>query len=215
MLKKAITYRDIDGKQQVEEAYFHIYSNQLAELEFEKDGGYGMFLKQMVAANNQKEVYAAFKKMISLAYGKRSATSSKFVRATPDELREFLEGPVFDALFMEIVTDEVKAVEFITGIVPQEMLQGDNVRQALVDLNLPAETFTVVDQERLFANLQPMPAVGPEVADDVPAAFRRPPVVQAKSVELPDAFKGMTRDEILAAYDKMMGSGSDDSPPAA
>lgn len=117
MLKKPITFRNLDGETVTETHYFHLTEAEVIEAEYEIDGGLTTYIQRVVDAQNEREIIAVYKKLLLLAYGKRSEDGKRFIKN--DELRlEFTQNPAYSALFMELATDHKAAAEFTNGIMP-------------------------------------------------------------------------------------------------
>jgi hypothetical protein len=122
MLKKEITYEDFNGETVTEYFYFNLSKTELLELEHEYNRGFTANIEAIVEANSTKELVAEFKKIILLAYGKKSEDGKRFIKN--DELREeFSQTAAFNELFISLATDETAASAFINGIVPKDMAQ--------------------------------------------------------------------------------------------
>lgn len=120
MLKKTVQYEDFDGNTVNEELYFNLSKSELIELEVQYEGGLAETLQNIVKANDMKNLIAEFKKLILLAYGVKADDGKRFVKS--DELRTaFSQSLAYDALFMELATNENSAGDFIQGIVPKDM----------------------------------------------------------------------------------------------
>jgi hypothetical protein len=122
MLKRPITYKDADENEITETFYFNLTKSELVEMESSRTGGYGEFLQQIINADNQNKLIFLFKDIILAAYGKRSDDGKAFIKN--QQLRdEFAQSFAYDALFMELATQEGKAVDFVKGIIPSDMNQ--------------------------------------------------------------------------------------------
>lgn len=120
MLKREITYKNVDGDTITDTFYFNISQTELIELEVENKNGLTELIKQIVATDNRKELVALLKKIVLLSVGKRSEDGKRFIKN--DEIREeFSQMNAFDVLFMEMAINEGKASEFIKGALPSEM----------------------------------------------------------------------------------------------
>lgn len=137
MLKKVITYKDLDGKDVTEEFNFHISKAEFAEMELSTPGGFGAYLAAMVAAENGAEIIAAFKSILMKAYGVRSEDNKRFIKSK-ELSEEFMQTDAYSVLFMELITDMDAVISFIRGIVPADM--SDDVVRAMgvTDLELPS-----------------------------------------------------------------------------
>lgn len=126
MLKKTIKYTDFNDKEQTEDFYFNLTQTELTELEVSFNAGLEARLQKIVETQDQGALIEAFKKIILLAYGERSEDGKRFVKS--DQMREeFTQTAAYDALFMELATDDKAAAEFVAGILPKNL--GEAVRE--------------------------------------------------------------------------------------
>lgn len=122
MLKKTITYEDFNGETVSEDFFFHLSKAELVELEMSHKEGLSAALERIVAAEDNKEIIAEFKNIILTAYGKRSDDGKRFIKN--QELRdEFQSTEAYSVLFMELVTETDKAIEFVNGVIPVGMAE--------------------------------------------------------------------------------------------
>lgn len=121
MLKREIKYEDFDGNQTSEICYFNISKPELIELEVEYDQGFGRMLEQIVESKDNRELVKRFKEIVLMAYGVKSDDGKRFIKS--EQLRtEFSQTAAYQALFMELATDDNAAVIFLRGILPKDML---------------------------------------------------------------------------------------------
>jgi hypothetical protein len=225
MIKKRITWKDFLGDSHTEDFYFHLKQDELVEIELGNPGStFSTYLQTMVKSEDKSEILKAFKMIISASYGKRSEDGRRFEK---DEAwtKEFMKSQAYTALFMELVTDEKSAVEFIMGVFPAEMMEDPDmqatIRQAMatggvkVDIKLPGQSFKVSDKD-----IRPMTDEELAKRMALPAGFRRPPtdspsstMIPAGQIVLPQELQNITREELLAAYDRQMGKKDPDVPP--
>lgn len=122
MLKRDVTYEDFDGEKATETFYFNLTKSEIVELEVAYDGGLQAALLRIVKTNDRKNLVAEFKRIILLSYGQKSEDGKRFIKS--DELREaFSQTAAFDALFIELATNDDAAATFLKGIVPKEFSQ--------------------------------------------------------------------------------------------
>jgi len=122
LLKKTITYKDFDGDEVSEDHFFHLSKAELIELEMSHQGGLSAALQKIVAAEDGASIIREFKKIILMAYGKRSDDGKRFVKT--QALRdEFESTEAYSALFVELVTNTDSAIEFVNGVIPQNMAE--------------------------------------------------------------------------------------------
>lgn len=120
MLKKTITYKDLDGNDITEDFYFNLSKAEIAEMELGKEGGFSKYLEQLIASEDAAAIIATFKKILVSAIGRRSEDGKRFIKS--DEIaNEFLQSDAYSTLFMNLITEEDSAAEFVTGILPADM----------------------------------------------------------------------------------------------
>jgi hypothetical protein len=121
MLKKEITYKDLDGNPLTEVFWFNLRQDEIAEMELSKiGGGLSGYLKAIVADNDGEAIIRTFKEILSKSYGIRNADNRAFDKS--EEIsRHFLMTDAYRVLFMELVTDADASAAFIKGIVPEEL----------------------------------------------------------------------------------------------
>lgn len=117
MLKKTVTYEDFDGNQRTEDHYFNFTQAELTELELSLNGGVSQILSKILQENDQKRIIEYFKKIVLMAYGKKSMDGRQFVKN--DQIREeFASTMAYSSIFMELATDDLAAEAFVNGIMP-------------------------------------------------------------------------------------------------
>lgn len=126
MLKKTITYEDFDGNQRTEDFYFNISSTELTELEMSVDGGFGAFVQRISQAQDVPSLSKVFREFILMSYGEKSADGKRFIKKDAEGHKladQFVDSAAYDTLFMELVTDDKKAADFLNSIIPQKLAQ--------------------------------------------------------------------------------------------
>jgi hypothetical protein len=172
VLKKTITYIDFNEEEVTEEFFFHLSKAELIELEMSHQGGLTEALKKIIVAEDGKAIIAEFKNIILGAYGQKSADGRRFIKN--QTLRdEFESSEAYSTLFMELVTETEKAIEFINGIIPAGMAeevarvkesQGATVTELPARTDPPPQVLTKKEIEEMdsteFASLAPRIASG-------------------------------------------------------
>lgn len=122
MLKKTITFTNLDGEEVSDDFYFHISKAELIEMEMSHNGGLSEWLTKVVADEDGKSIISEFKKIILSAYGERSPDGRRFIKN--QELRdEFEQTDAYSVLFVELVTNTDAAIEFVNGVMPQGLVE--------------------------------------------------------------------------------------------
>lgn len=123
MFKKTIEYTDYNGIKKTEDFWFNLNQAELTELALGPVGGLDNMLKEVISSADTATIIETFKKIILMAYGKRTP-DGRFTKRAEDGHKladDFAETAVFPTMFMEISFDSEKAAEFINGCVPQEL----------------------------------------------------------------------------------------------
>lgn len=122
MLKKTITYPDLDGNPVTEVFYFNLSKAEIAEMELRHQGGLGAYLQRIVESQDGAAIIDTFKDIIRKAIGRRSEDGRRFVKS--EEIADdFMQTEAYSQLFMELVTNADAAANFINAIVPADMEQ--------------------------------------------------------------------------------------------
>lgn len=140
MIKKTLTFKDLDGEDVTEDFYFALNTAELAELEFSKKGGLSAHMEKVIKSEDGGEIIRTFKEIIRMSVGRRSEDGRRFEKS--DEIaNDFMQTNAYPDLFMALATDAESAAEFIRGIVPSDAAEAvANGQRAVTDIPLPEET---------------------------------------------------------------------------
>lgn len=118
MLRKTIKFTDFNGVEKEKVYCFNLTDAELTQLNFSVKGGLEKKLEDIIASQDMNEILSIFKEIILLSYGIPSEDGERFIKT--DQLREeFSQTAAYSALYMDLL-DDVKAAEFINGIVPKD-----------------------------------------------------------------------------------------------
>lgn len=132
MIKKTVQYIDFNGDSQTEDLYFNLSKAEIAEMELSQDGGLTGHIQKITEAKNNKELIILFKDILLKSIGKRSEDGKRFMKN--DIIREeFISSEAYSTLFMELAFDDLKAVEFIKGVMPSDLVK--NAESAMINPN--------------------------------------------------------------------------------
>ena len=121
MLKKTITFKDLDNNDVTETFYFALSTAEITEMELSYEGGLSEHLMRIVKAEDGAEIIKTFKKIILDSIGERSDDGRRFIKS--DEVRNnFMQTDAYSQLFMDLVVDGDKAAEFVNGIMPADLV---------------------------------------------------------------------------------------------
>ena len=120
MLKKIITYTDYNGVERTEPFYFNLSKAELMEMELGVTGGMTEMLDKIIAAKDAPSLMKTFKEMIMKSYGIKSNDGKRLVKS--EEISTaFTQTEAYSVLFMELITDDKAAADFVNGIIPNEI----------------------------------------------------------------------------------------------
>lgn len=122
MLKKLITYTDLNGVERTEEFMFNLSKPEIVKMQSSVKGGYDVRLKGIAAVKDGKEIMEFFEELIRKSYGEKSEDGRRFMKS--DELsKAFMETPAYEVLFEELITDENAASKFVNGVMPSGVVE--------------------------------------------------------------------------------------------
>lgn len=120
MLKKIITYTDYNNIERTEPFYFNLSKAELMEMELGVTGGMTEMLDKIIAAKDAPSLMKTFKEMIMKSYGIKSDDGKRLIKS--EELSiAFTQTEAYSVLFMELITDDKAAADFVNGIIPNEI----------------------------------------------------------------------------------------------
>ena len=120
MLKKIITYTDYNNVERTEPFYFNLSKAELMEMELGVTGGMTEMLDKIIAAKDAPSLIKTFKEMIMKSYGIKSDDGKRLIKS--EELSiAFTQTEAYSVLFMELITDDKAAADFVNGIIPNEI----------------------------------------------------------------------------------------------
>jgi hypothetical protein len=121
MIKKTAVYTDFNGNERTEDCYFHFSEPELLDLETSVEGGF--FTKTVTDIINAKDglkLSILMKDLMLKAYGVKSPDGKRFIKS--EEIsKEFSQTEAFSTLFMEFITDDKAAADFVNMLVPKSL----------------------------------------------------------------------------------------------
>lgn len=149
MLKKEITYTNLDGEKETGTFYFNLTRAELLEMAMDEREGKDIstYLNNVIKAQNNKQLMAEFKNIILMAYGKRDG--DEFVKSEEISNR-FTQHPAYDELFWELTTVDNAFANFVNALIPANILaeidklaeqgeKGNEIMQKIVAGAVPVE----------------------------------------------------------------------------
>lgn len=127
MIKKTVTYTDIDGVEQSEDLLFHLDNNDVVEM---LKNGELQKLSDDLSSDDLKVKTTALESFVDMTYGFRYTedkinpktgerrTVNRFRHATPEELEEFHKSEEHGKLMISMYTQAGVADSFISALLP-------------------------------------------------------------------------------------------------
>lgn len=141
MLKKPITFKNLEGEPITRDFYFNLSSAEILEMMVDPDGGLQEYLQRIIDSNNNREIVALLKKIITTSLGRKAENGIQFVKKQ-EYIDEFLQSDAYSVLLMEFFTDPGAAAIFAAGVVPaeaQEEVRATLAARSTETVQLPAE----------------------------------------------------------------------------
>lgn len=124
MLTKTIKYTDYNGEEREEKFLFNLSKAELMEMELGTTGGMVETLKKIIETKDTPSLVKIFKDLILKSYGEKSADGKRFIKidneGNPLSIG-FSQTEAYSNLFMELATNSVSAIEFVKGIIPNDI----------------------------------------------------------------------------------------------
>lgn len=120
MIKKTVTYKDLNGKERTETFYFHYFESEIMDMEMSEEGGLAERIQRIIDAKDQASLLKVIKKFVIDAYGVKSDDGRRFNKS--QEVKDaFVECPAYSKIYMELLTNDELAAEFVNKVVPEDM----------------------------------------------------------------------------------------------
>lgn len=136
MIKWTIQYTDFDDVERKEDYYFNLTKSELMEMNFNANGGLEKMIRKIVEANDTKRIIDVFKDVVLKAYGEKSLDGKGFIKMRDGHRLsdDFSQTAAYDALFMELATNEESATKFINGVIPKNFAKEIESRKDIAAL---------------------------------------------------------------------------------
>lgn len=122
MIKKTITFKDLDGNDLTDDFYFNLTESELVEMEITaSQRGFSEYLTAITRTNNVGKIFSEFKNIILKSYGERSDDNKRFIKS-PALSEAFTQTDAYNVMFMEMIEGENLLAEFINGLVPAALV---------------------------------------------------------------------------------------------
>lgn len=142
MLVKKLKFKDFYGNEREAEYYFHMSEADAYKLDLKTTGGLERKLKTMTETQDIPAFATMLDNLILQSYGRISDDGISFVK-DPAETKKFAESNAYSIIFKELVTNGDACIDFIKGILPQNMQ--DRINEAIKNGDLKLQGSPVVD----------------------------------------------------------------------
>ena len=120
MIKKTITYTDLNGAESTEDYYFHINKGEMMRMQLSEGMALDVKIDRLIQTRDYKEIVATIESFIDLSYGVRSENGKSFIK-NPKQLELFKSSEAYSELVWSLYTDEDEMRDFIFGIFPSNL----------------------------------------------------------------------------------------------
>lgn len=137
MIKRTINYKDFDGKDRVEDAYFNLTKSEMIEFALElpenvsdsvsdnpKDMDVNAAASKLSDMLGKKGVYKFIKDLILKSYGVRKDEGRRFAKVDENGRPlsvEFSQTMAFESIMEEFRTNDIEAAKFIQALIPGDI----------------------------------------------------------------------------------------------
>ena len=127
MICKTVKYKDFFGNDRKDELYFHLSKHELIDLHFDiggQEGDYQTAINNLIASDNRQEMIGILTGIMMASYGERSEDGRSFLKEDIDGHKlanKFKQMAAFDILYTELLSSEDVLMEFIIGIMPEDL----------------------------------------------------------------------------------------------
>ena len=90
-------------------------------MELGVNGNMSSLLEQIVQEKDTAKITAHFKSIILKSYGEKTLDGKRFVKSA-ELLDDFVQTEAYSQLFVELATNDDKAIEFVNGLIPSDLV---------------------------------------------------------------------------------------------
>lgn len=120
MIELDIKFKDFLGKDISEKFAFHLDYPTITAMEMEHPEGIVAYWKSVIATEQPMAILDLLRDLMIRAVGRRSEDGRRFVQN--DEIRDdFQYTGAYSALFIQLATNEINAIEFMNGMMPADL----------------------------------------------------------------------------------------------
>ncbi len=125
MLKKTITYTNIDDESVTEDFYFNLTKAEIIEMQLSVpgEGGLHEMMTQAVKNQDQSLIIKYLKMLVGASYGKRGGDDNKRFIKKEHWTDEFFSSEAYSELFMSFFNDTAIASDFVNNVMPAALVE--------------------------------------------------------------------------------------------
>lgn len=117
MFKHTVKYVDFDGNNREEDLYFHLSPAEMTQFEYSVKGGMRNLLEKAIKDQDGPTLMQFFVQIVEMAYGRKTNDGRRFEKSR-EIYDDFAQTNAYNALFMELVTDENFTKKFVDAVFP-------------------------------------------------------------------------------------------------
>lgn len=148
MFEKKIRYTDYDNNVREETLRFHLSKAELMDMQLSEVGGMKNLLDRMIEEQDNTKLAKYFKDLLLMSYGEKAPDGKHFLKEDEDGhklYRKFMQTEAYSEMYMWLLTGEEAVLEFVKGIMPEDIEGDDTNLKAINEAREKAkERFEVV-----------------------------------------------------------------------
>lgn len=139
MLKKEISYEDLDGNTLRETFYFNLNKGELVRYQLEMTtpevDGVEDYINGVLKRGIGREIIEVFEDLVKRSYGVRGTDGKSFIKN--DQVWEsFISTDAYSELLYELTTDAKAATAFFQGLVPRDFrVTEEDIQNKVAEIN--------------------------------------------------------------------------------
>ena len=126
MIRRHVSFEDLDGNKIETDAYFHLNKMEATQLSQKKIEGleYSDYLKKVADSQDARRMLDIFTDLVTISYGVKAPDGIGFIKKDVNGRplgESFVTSPAFDSLFDAVLNDPNGLSEFFLGIFPKSI----------------------------------------------------------------------------------------------
>lgn len=213
MLKKSITYEDLNGNEVTDTFRFNFTKLELLETDLMLEGLEDT-VKRLTETKDSQQAYTLFKDIILSAYGEVSSDGKYFMKEDDDGRplrRRFASSPACSEMILEFLQDPEAGAKFIEACLPAKLVAEVKAAKASSDLQKikSEEQIAELVKEAAARQDDPETRIEPGTVPESAKGFgdySKSELLAMSNEEfrklVPSNPKDMTQDQLLIAFER-------------